>query len=582
MNRSARVVVIAAILIGFSGWASPKAVLGQNSGQADSAAITGHVTVGGKGAGGVIIVLMKVPTDARKAVQQMLTEGTGGTKTTTDIDGSYRFSGVQSGHYMVSPFAPTFSARARGAQETEVTVNEGDVIGAIDFTLERGGVITGRITTPDGRPVIAASVSATPDTGSPDISPRVSMSLASERSNTTDDRGIYRLYGLPAGKYTVRVTQASSARASSDEHPTYYPGVADPASAGKVDVTPGTETAGIDIKVTPHGSSIYRASGRVTDESGNPVAGARVVYGAATGQGRSFDPNNAPVTTNSAGEFHIQGLRDGSYQASVFSGFGQDSDEYSEATSFDIKDSDASGIEIRLHQGGTVSGTVTLDGTPDADAMGKLAQQQVSGMVFSSPTGSMGFNRSPIGSDGSFTLRGLPPGQVQINLGEIWNLGSSNPFRVIRVEQDGAAVQDGVKLDAGQHLSGVKVVVAYANCSISGSVTITGGKLPPGTGLTVMAVRETSAGDGDTEVFTAGGGLFGGENTAQVDGGGQFQITGLAPGTYTVRLEVSGPAWSRASAARPNASKSVTVTSGNEAQVQLELDVSSSGNQKNQ
>ncbi|HYM00718.1 MAG TPA: carboxypeptidase-like regulatory domain-containing protein, partial [Blastocatellia bacterium] len=320
MNRSARLLLMLGMIFGVLTAASAQEpVPAQNNPQNSGATISGRVTIGGKGSPSVVVVLAKVPTDMRKAIQQLLTDGLAGLRTTTDLDGSYTFTGVQAGHYQVSPFAPSCASKI--GEGTELAVNDGDTVGGIDFALERGGVITGRVTASDGRPLIGMEVSAFPDPGSANGEQAASLQSLTMRPHTTDDRGVYRLYGLPAGRYQVHVVQPTPARTDPDSHATYYPGVEDPASAGKVDITAGSEAAGIDIKVTIRSSATYRLSGRVVDESGNPVAGVQVTYG-STAEGRAGAAGGEPVQTNSVGEFHMQGLHNGSYQATVFNGIG--------------------------------------------------------------------------------------------------------------------------------------------------------------------------------------------------------------------------------------------------------------------
>src|SRR5256885_2338160 len=89
----------------------------------------------------------------------------------------------------------------------------------------------------------------------------------------TDDRGIYRIFGLPANRYYVYVGEAqddNSARMqfNASYYPrTFYGNTTELNEAKPVEVTSGAETSGIDITV---GSPVrtYKAAGRVLDENG--------------------------------------------------------------------------------------------------------------------------------------------------------------------------------------------------------------------------------------------------------------------------------------------------------------------------
>lgn len=76
-------------------------------------------------------------------------------------------------------------------------VGEGENIEEINFSLVRGGVITGKVTDADGRAVIQQPVhiflSEVFDQGSP------KRQFFPTTVAQTDDRGVYRKYGLRAG-----------------------------------------------------------------------------------------------------------------------------------------------------------------------------------------------------------------------------------------------------------------------------------------------------------------------------------------------------------------------------------------------
>jgi len=91
-----------------------------------------------------------------------------------------------------------------------VNVAEKESITKIDFALVRGGVITGRVTDLEGRPIIGEKVNVVAKSAARDSGPNP-MAFLPTRKNQTDDRGVYRIYGLsPAvtGSVLVRLRQA--------------------------------------------------------------------------------------------------------------------------------------------------------------------------------------------------------------------------------------------------------------------------------------------------------------------------------------------------------------------------------------
>jgi Carboxypeptidase regulatory-like domain len=105
----------------------------------------------------------------------------------TDADGRFAFSAASGPHLLVIT-KPGF-ARAEVAP---------DRARATEIRLQRGAVISGRIMDEFGDPVIHARVSA-------ETVPSGSANTVTLASADTDDRGEYRLAGLPAGEFIVAV-----------------------------------------------------------------------------------------------------------------------------------------------------------------------------------------------------------------------------------------------------------------------------------------------------------------------------------------------------------------------------------------
>ena len=78
-----------------------------------------------------------------------------------------------------------------------MVVGEDENVEDINFSLVRGGVITGKVTDADGHPVILQQVSLFPADAFASNAPNNHNVQIFPSSNVqTDDRGIYRMYGL--------------------------------------------------------------------------------------------------------------------------------------------------------------------------------------------------------------------------------------------------------------------------------------------------------------------------------------------------------------------------------------------------
>ncbi|HEX8709876.1 MAG TPA: hypothetical protein VF723_16665, partial [Pyrinomonadaceae bacterium] len=246
------------------------------------------MTLNDKGLGGIVVALFS--TDART--------GQGGPigRATTDFEGRYRLTRISAGRYSVAPLTPAMVGAGAGVFDEPgkpVTLAEGEVVEKIDFALRRGGVITGRVTDADGRPVIGEYVrlnTADQQQGSVRNPFALNSSI-----NQTDDRGIYRIYGLADGRYTVSVgeaTQDGTLRRGYGRRGyyrrTFHPNVTDQSKAAIIEITDGSEATGVDI-VLGRKARTFTVTGRVLDaETGQPVPNIPVAHGSLTGDKRSL------------------------------------------------------------------------------------------------------------------------------------------------------------------------------------------------------------------------------------------------------------------------------------------------------
>src|SRR5438477_390345 len=196
---------------------------------------------------------------------------------------------------------------------------------------EAPAAVAGRVTDADGNPVVAEPVSVVPSGNKEQQQQRGPFD---PRDFSTDDRGVYRIYGLLPGSYHVSVGQGGEGGAISFGRRklyrrTFYPEATEESQAKAVEVTAGGEATDIDITL---GSAVktYRASGRfVNAENGQPVANFSYGYGPVGPGGRLSGGIRGGYATNERGEFQTEGLAPGHYMifTSTF-GSPQESSEF--------------------------------------------------------------------------------------------------------------------------------------------------------------------------------------------------------------------------------------------------------------
>ena len=469
--------------------------------------VSGKITIKGKAAPGIVVLLRANTMNSTPQVSNY--------KGTTDLSGEYRIANVAAGSYLVAPLAPALVDANGFSPERTLLVNKGETIEHIDFALVRGGAITGKIVDAEGRPVIEQEVVI--------LAGGVNQN-SSMRGVLTDDRGIYRFYGLPAGSYKVATGQ--SERGSFSNRPVrytqvYYPAAIDVDHAEAVEVSEGGEAANIDITV---GQSLntYTASGRIVDgDTGQPLAG--VAYGVM----RFITPNNTSswsngAVSNSRGEFKLSNLVPGKYAVQITSV--PTSKWHAEDVQFEIVDEDVNGLVVQTKKGATISGVVVIEGADDKNARNDLRHVMIvaiSGMRDQRASSAWSF----LGTDGSFSMAGVGTGTT------LFQLANSARFRVVRVERNGVLQQGrSIDLKEGEEVSGVRVLVAYGSATIRGSVELTNGTPPSGARFYVsLRYLSDSPGIG-SEV----------NSSAEVDARGQFVIEGVFSGAY----EISAVIWS--------------------------------------
>jgi protocatechuate 3,4-dioxygenase beta subunit len=543
LQRIASLLILALLL----------AVVGmaQSSSKETTASVSGRVTIGGKGAPGITVVA---------TLNTSFLDNKTVAKTTTDEEGNYQLSGLPAGPFTIMPLAKAYKvATATGYKELGQAINiaEAEAVTRMDFALVRGGVITGRITDIDGHPVIGESVNiALNEKNGGNEHQRMMMSGGP--GSQTDDRGVFRIYGLAPGTYTVSVGRSASAGEGSDGSPyvrTFFPGVQDEAKATAIEIKEGTEIANVDISVARWAGG-FSAAGRVVDaDSGEPVMSAYVVHAPVDESDHKMrNLNYSGNETDANGAFRLEGLQPGHY--AVFTLATVQNSSYSEPALFEISDSDIKGIEIKVRRGATLDGVVFVENNSDPAALALLQSVRLTAYVESKRLGVPSYAEARVDADNSFHLSGLAPGKARI-----WMQAFPTPpkgLTLVRTELDGLEQPEGIEITAGAHISGVRVVFAYGTGSVRGEVKLEGGTLPAGTQLQ-LALRSLS----DSRRLT---------RSLEVDSRYHFLGENIPPGNYELSVRAISPDANAVPSFEP-VKQNVTIANGAQVQVTLTIDL---------
>jgi len=520
-----------------------------------TASISGTVTLKGKGTTGIAISVVSANRgNSRSAIYQVK----------TDQEGHYRISNVLAGSYEVSPNAPGFVVSMRSGNAA-IIVAEGETIEDVNFSLTKGAVITGRVTNSEGQPVVEQGIALQPVENNSQIFGNRYIGFG--QPNMTDDRGIYRIFGLPQGKYKVSVGQSADglspgASRRGSIRQTFYPGVNDFSKAAIVEVSEGGEAKNIDITVdTNDNSQRFAVSGRVVDGvSGEPVSNLNLGL-QRTAVDRSDFMSGRFLSSDNNGQFKIEGLTPGKYGISIESG--PNSDLRADPVAFEITDANVEGIVIKTVRGASVSGQIFLE-SDDKSIRSKLNQLALSANVSVSANSQSSFRSYgksvPIKQDLSFQVGGLQEGVVNFSVYSLGG-GTSTGVAISRIERDGLVQSSGVEVKDGEQVSGLKIFLTVNTGTIRGVVKTEHGELPPTARISL---------------WLSNSGVEGGRMQPQpmppatVDSRGHFIVEGVAAGTYEVNANVFIPDARRSFSAK----QQVNVSDGVVSEVTLNIDLS--------
>jgi carboxypeptidase family protein len=423
-----------------------------------------------------------------------------GTAVATDTDGSFQFNELDQDltYYVVASMpAYTLPPPKEGAQAPTYRVGD-----SVNLTLVKGGVITGTVTNAIGEPIVGIRIRVEMVRRDRNGRRLAGVDVVGEKQ--TDDRGVYRIYGLPAGTYVVLAGGSSQHYSSSmvDPYETDAPTYANSSTrdtASEITLRSGEEVSGVDIR--------YRA------EQG------RTVNGVVTGASRGFN-----VTLTSAGDvqvpwnatsyrqmddnsFLFSGVAEGDYTLYAYS-YGDKGDYgVSEIKRLQLRGADATGIELVTQPMATVAGRVVLDETklpqctgkaPDFGEMTVGAWHNDTEEAKETPQQiwSLGTPVKP-DAQGKFLLRNLATGEYYFavrNVGKNWYVRSLQFTGTETAKKPVDVTRVFTNVKAGDQLSGLSITLAPGGASISGQLALgEGEKVPPRTFVYLAPVeRERS------------------------------------------------------------------------------------------
>ena len=472
-----------------------------------------------------------------------------------DSEGKFSFDDLPPASYIVFAVAPGYIDEAMSTGDPNDWPRH--LIGAqLKIKMIKGGVITGKVTNSKGDPIVGVPVHAVA-LNNPSSSPTDFLGAGGAES---DDRGIYRIYGLKPGPYVVNAGGSgqfgfAASNGFDLDVPTYYPS-ATRDTAVPVAVRSGDETTGIDIKY--FGTEGHRISGFVlgTINAGTSAANGAIAIVLAPAGTQSVLSMAITSPMDQRRAFGFNGVADGEYDLFATFQTGQQSDASLVATRrVTVRGGDLTGVELTLAQLASIAGTIVLDPIKPEDKCDQRGSQLIEtifaarraeprksgSQVMTTMLAGLG---GTLNAKGEFMARNLDAGRYRFEIKlptEAWYVRVINlPAAVAVTNQQAPQAappsaaskpnpwQGTVTIKSGQQVNGVSIVVGQDAASLRGRVNVTpeGAAFPADLHVHLVPADREQAND----VLRY--------SETMITSDGSFALSNIAPGRYFILSRV--------------------------------------------
>ncbi len=337
-------------------------------------------------------------------------------------EGEFLIKGLEPVGYSFHTSAPSYMTGYPERLRDDGSYRIGD---RVKLKLVKGGVVTGKVTDAFGKPVVGVGVRAqmVRDTQGRLLGRGMTFDKA------TDDRGVYRIYGLWPGTYVVVAGGPDIMVRSPDQYtfeldvPTYAPS-STRETAREISVRGAEEVSDVDIR--------YRSEqGRVI--SGNVTVPADFHEGFSVTLLTAGDvamPLSSTYRQGASGSFVFPGVGDGEYKLIAQAGDSTGEIAVSESKPVSVHGADVTGIQLTAKLLGSISGRVVLEETKLAACADKRPPLAYEAIVVASPNENEGAKQVPqalqklwdvsvpsrADTEGKFLLRNVAPGEYYFGL----------------------------------------------------------------------------------------------------------------------------------------------------------------------
>jgi hypothetical protein len=369
------------------------------------------------------------------------------------------------------------------------------------------------------------------------LRPQYELLLRTEA--VTDDRGVYRIYGLATGTYVVRAGGPGEAHYEPNpfetDVPTYAPS-SNRDAAQEISVHAGVETTNVDIRY--RGGKGHVISGSVSGPKGVETMGFGIFLTPA--KDAIALSNTTPSQTDDRKKFALEGIDDGDYDISAVSARSPSDWMLSPSKRITVKGADVTGIELMAQPLSSVSGRVVLDETrlPECSDTRRplFSEMVVSALknekevaVYRAPVFMPVGSTTNVDAQGNVTVKNLLPGRYYFSTqfaGKYWYLKSLSLPPLPSAKKPIDAARSWTTLNPGDQVSGLTITLAQGAASLRGQVAQREGEAASKNLFVYLVPQEKDRAE-DVLRFYA----------APVSDEGKVALNHLAPGRYWVLVQ---------------------------------------------
>jgi Carboxypeptidase regulatory-like domain len=427
----------------------------------------------------------------------------------TDSGGRFHFGSIAIGRYKINAIKRDYVDLLPDIEASK-DVRTTEPSTSATLSLIRASAITGRVFNSSGLPVpdqrVVALIRRSGKGG-----PRL---FRDGHSALTDDRGVYRIYGLTPGSYTIAVVPEGAQWDAPAFAPLYFPGARDSAQSQFFAVRSGETRAGADLSLISVAG--YEVQGKVigVPEEWN---GAKPAVSILSMSGVGWQMQT--VTADTEGKFCFRGIPSGSYRIFAWGpviAWGQKGPVAGPTMQqgslmVEVNGSPVDNIRLQLSEAAVLTGHLvfdTEDGTSECYSGAEVVLRSVE------PLPELLLHTGELESKGTFRIRNVPDGRYRIDL-----KGLHGPcfLKEVRLKRQYASDRQ-IEIQGN---SSVELILSSQVGKISGTVSALGEQVAK---RFVIAIP-TSLGPGEFADFIG---------ITSTDEKGRFALNGLIPGGYRI------------------------------------------------